>query len=180
MLITRLFFLFRFCDTECFLSKHMRKDTLRRSRDGQIGLMRARIRIRDFLKRGRGVSIQTGTVSQSKLRRMKSCSSERKMQKGSEIKIRVFMKELLLSVTCLVLLEFTLVQTFPLQCKKFKVRLPAECIQKSLINLRGKEERMEVFVLVFTDLTLPCGCGFSGVGMGEIDLCAALTVCVIG
>jgi len=39
---------------------------------------------------------------------------------------------------------------------------------------------VEVFVLVFTDLTLPCGCGFGGVGMGEIDLCAALTVCVIG
>ena len=39
---------------------------------------------------------------------------------------------------------------------------------------------MEVFVLVFTDLKPPCGCGFSGVGMGEIDLCAALTVCVIG
>jgi len=39
---------------------------------------------------------------------------------------------------------------------------------------------VEVFVLVFTDLKLPCGCGFSGAGMGEIDLYAALTVYVIG
>jgi hypothetical protein len=40
---------------------------------------------------------------------------------------------------------------------------------------------MEVFVLAwFTDLKFLCGCGFSGVRMGEIDLCADLTVCIIG
>jgi len=85
---------------------------------GRIGLVRARIRVRDFRKRSRGVNIQTGTVSQPELRRMKNCCNELKMQKGSEIQIRGFMKELLLSVTCLVLLEFALVPTFQFQCKK--------------------------------------------------------------
>jgi hypothetical protein len=47
-----------------------------------------------------------------------------KCKKESEIKIRGFMKDLFLSVTCLVLLEFTLVPSFRLQCKKCKVRLP--------------------------------------------------------
>ena len=107
-----------------WLCEETGEDTLRRSRDGRICLTRARIRIRDFRKRSRGVNNQTGTIGHSKLRRMKNCCNERKMQKGSEIKIQGFMKELLLTVTCLVLLEFTLVPTFQFQCEKFHVRLP--------------------------------------------------------